>query len=338
MQESQIIFVSRANTMVRSAKEMRDFSLQRIYGSCPSQRKRWYPLSSELVGRKVSQFVKGKFFEEFPSEISRVKIGDLWRENGEHVPLEWFSGKSSEEAFAISLFGLLGGSLKQSSTKESEFMSSRIFERVVDSINNVDVSDRNVSSAIDARTPKSQRITILEKELEFYRDRVREVEVSISAIMETPPETPLTSKLTRSSNLKSVAKSLLGPITKKREMRSVCSIALDGIQNAFNSSYGSLGAILGYGSIYGSQEHQLAVSSAISKAVEIVALNKGLKAASDLAFTPEVQQMKQIAMRVPDWLQVYVKLETKLPDNQWLANHFKLPKSWKKWVSYFIFS
>lgn len=293
-------------------------------------------MSSELVGRKVGQFVKGKFFEEFPSEISRVKIGDLWRENGEHVPFEWFSVRSSEEAFAISLFGLLGGSLKQSSTKESGFLSSRVFERVVDAINNVDVSDHNVGSAIDARTPKSQKIAILEKELKFYRDRVREVEVSISAVMETPPETPLQSEPIRSSNLESVAKSSLGPITKKREMRSVCGIALDAIQNAFNSSHGSLGAILGHGSIYGNQEHQMAVSSAVAGAVEIVALNKGLKAAADFAFTPEVQQKQQIAMRAPDWLQVYVKLETKLPDNGWqtILNFLNLGRSG---VSYVLF-
>ena len=162
------------------------------------------------------------------------------------------------------------------------------------------------------------------------------MELSISAVMETPPETPLPSKLLRSTNLESVAKSLLGPITKKREMRSVCGVALDEIQNAFNSSYGSLGAILDYGSIYGNQEHQLAVSSAVSEAVEIVALNKGLKAAADFAFTPEVQQKRQIAMRVPDWLQVYVKLETKLPDNGWqtILNFLNLGRSG---VSYFLF-
>ena len=114
--------------------------------------------------------------------------------------------KSSEEAFAISLFGLLGGSLKQSSTKDSGFLSSRVFERVVEAVNNVDVSDGNVSTAIDARTPKSQRIAILEKELKFYRDRVREVELSISAVMETPPETTLPLKLLRSTNLESVVK------------------------------------------------------------------------------------------------------------------------------------
>ena len=156
-----------------SAKETRDFSLQRIYSSCLSQRKRWYHLSSELVGQKVSQFVKEKFFEEFPSEVSCIKISDLWLENGEHVPFEWFSVRSSEEGFAISLFGLLGGLLKQLLTKESGSLSSRVFERVVDAINNVDVSDYNLGRGIAARTPKSQRITILEKELLFYRDRVK---------------------------------------------------------------------------------------------------------------------------------------------------------------------
>ena len=161
MRERQIIFVSRANAIACTAKGTREFSLQRIYGSCLSQRKRWYPLSSELMGRKVSQVVQGKFFEEFSSEISRVRNGDLWWENGEHVPFEWFSVKSSEEAYAMSLFGLLGGSLEQSSTRESGFLSSNGFERVVDAINNLDVSDRNVSSAIDARTLKSQRIAKL---------------------------------------------------------------------------------------------------------------------------------------------------------------------------------
>ena len=101
------------------------------------------------------------------------------------------------------------------------------------------------------------------------------------------------------------------------------------IQNAFNSSYGRLRAILGYGSIYGNQECQLAVSSAVSEAVEIVALNKGLKAAADFAFTSEVQQKQQIAVRAPDWLQVYVKLETKLPDNGWqtILNFLNLGRS-----------
>lgn len=317
--------------MARIAKEAKEFSFHRVYGSCLSQGKRWYPLSSQLVGRKVSQFVKGKFFEGFSSEISRVGIGDLWRQNGEHVPSEWFSVKNSEEAYVISLFGLLGGLLKQSSTAESGFLSSDSFKRIVDAINNLDVSDRSENSAIDPRTPKSQRIAILEKELKFFRGKVSQIESSIATVMETPPETPLSSSRSRivRSNIESIATSSLGPISKKRELKTVCSLALEEIDNAFNSSYGSLGAILGYGFINGKQEHQLAVSSAISEAVEIVSDNKGLGAAVDLAFTTELKQKQQIAKRVPDWVQLYVKLETKLPDNGWqtILNFLNLGRS-----------
>jgi len=167
-----------------------------------------------LWAEKSVSLLKESFFEEFPSKISHVKIGSLWRDNREHIPFEWFSVKSSQEAFAISLFGLLGGLLKQLLTKESGLLSSRVFKRVMNAINNA-VNNHNVGSVIDAQTPKSQRIAILEKELKFYPEQVREVEVLILAVMEIPPETPLPSKLIRSSNLESVEKSSLGPITKK---------------------------------------------------------------------------------------------------------------------------
>ena len=306
--------------MARIAKEANEFSLHRVYGSQLCQGKRWYSLSSQMVGRKVGQFVKGKFFEVFPSEITRVRIDELWRENGEHVPFEWFSLRNREEAYVVSLFGLVGGLVKQSSTADSGHIASDNFNRIVGAINNLDISEaddyENIST-INSATPKSQRIAILEKELTFFRNKVSQVESSLMAVMETPPETPLLSTKAVRSNLESIATSSIGPITKKREMRAVCSLAFEDIDNAFSSNYGSLGAILGYGFLYGKDENQLAVNSAISEAVEIVSLNKGLEAATNLALSPELKQKQLIATRVPDWVQVYVKLETKLPDSGW---------------------
>ena len=75
----------------------------------------------------------------------------------------------------------------------------------------------------------------------------------------------------------------------------VCGIALGKIRNPSNSSYESLGTNMCSGCIYGNQEHQLAVSSAVSETVEIVALDKGFKAAVNFEFTAEVQQKWQIA-------------------------------------------
>ena len=55
-------FAYRSPTLWRTLRRKREiFSLQRTYGSCLSQKKRGYALSSDLVGQKVGQFVKRSF-------------------------------------------------------------------------------------------------------------------------------------------------------------------------------------------------------------------------------------------------------------------------------------
>ena len=199
-----------------------------------SRGKNWFPLSSQLLGRKVSQFVIVKFFEIFPSEISRVRVADLWRENGEHVPYEWFGAQNPEEVYVITLFGICSGLLKLSSAADDEFLSSDVFKDIVDKINNLDVDDTRKRTQMLDRTPKtSQRIVVLEKELHFYRDKVKQIE---SAPL---PSLNLSGKKMNSSSAKRYDSSL-GPISK----------------NAFYSRYGQLGTILGYGFIYGEEERQ----------------------------------------------------------------------------------
>ena len=143
------------------------------------------------MGRKVSQFVKVKFFEIFPSEISHVQVSDPWRENGEHVPREWFGAQNPEEVYVIILFGLCSGLLKLSSGADDGFLSSDVFKYIVDKINKLDVDKTRKRTQTLDRTPKSQRIIVLEKELQFYRDKVKQMESLMSSALETPPATPL---------------------------------------------------------------------------------------------------------------------------------------------------
>ena len=112
-------------------------------------------------------------------------------------------------------------------------------------------------------------------------------------------------------------------------MKLACVSAFNEIDSAFNCSRGCLVAVLGYGFVYGSHENQVAVKSAISEALEIVAKIKGLPGALDLALTPELQQMQKVGMQIPDWIQLYVKLETKLSDESWqsILNFFNLGRS-----------
>ena len=99
-----------------------------------------------------------------------------------------------------------------------------------------------------------------------------------------------------------LASTSLGPINKKRQLKSTCSEALQEINNAFNSS--SLGSILSYGFIYGSDVQQEMVKTAIARAVKIVADSKGIRFASELALTPEMKQKHDVSLRVLDWVQL----------------------------------
>ena len=177
-----------------------------------------------------------------------------------------------------------------------------------------------------------QRIVILEKDLQSYRDKVSQIERSISSAMETPLITPMPLPAqARKMNIKDINDSSLGPISKKRELRKVCDLDIEEIGHVFDSPYGNLESILGYGLFHGEEQYQRAIKAAISRAVKIVAEKKGIWPAVDLAFSPDVRQKQESSSRVPDWVQLYVKLETKLPDSGWqtMLNFLNLGRSEK---------
>ena len=110
----------------------------------------------------------------------------MWRENGEHVLRYWF----------------LERKIKQSSPTCDGFLSSDTFKGVVETINNVDI--RELGDASLPGTPpldqmlKSQRINVLERELTFYRGKVRDIEVWFMATsLETTLKTPAVGSLIR---------------------------------------------------------------------------------------------------------------------------------------------
>lgn len=315
------------------ANQETNFPLQRVFGSSLNRGKHWYALSSNLCGCKLSRFSKGKFFELFPSEIVRVKSNELWRENGERVPLEWFSIKrsnSEDEVYVATLFGILGALLKQTGSSDEGFLASRTFQVIMEKINNIDVSEAmaqaNVKQSTDV-TPKTKRIGFLEKELDFFTQKVRDAEIAKSGIYETPPNTPHT--MNSVPSIKGIESSKCGVITKRRQLKAACSRSLEEITEVCNSHNGSLGRILAYGYLYGSEKNQMEVKTAIDEAVEVVTSTKGVRTGMELALSEEMKQRQTATMRVPDWVQVFVKLSTKLPDNGWqtLLNFLNLGRS-----------
>ena len=97
------------------ARAGNNFLLHRIYGSPLSPGKRSYSLSSQLVDRKASHFVKGKSFELFPSEICRVQTGELWLVIGERSQIIFY-----KELLCLASSDIM----KQSSSTRDGFLSS----------------------------------------------------------------------------------------------------------------------------------------------------------------------------------------------------------------------
>ena len=315
------------------------FELNRVYGSSLSQEKRWYALTSVWCGVKVSKFVKGKFFDSFPSEICRTKASDLWREKGECVPLEWFSLKrcnSDGEVFVVTLFGIIGGLLKSSGGSNKSLLSWKTFNHIVSYINNIDVREletkANALEQSKGITPKTKRISFLEKELAFYSKKVIDAENVPPTAYETPPSTPYLHANNINpvdTSIENVINGASGKITKRRQLKMICSRALAELEDTCNVYKGSLGTVLGYSYLHGDNKIQEDVKSAFSEAVEIVTLNKGVDCGLDLALSKETKLLQQSRTRVPDWVQLYVKLETKLPDDGWqtVLNFLRLGRS-----------
>ena len=88
-----------------------NYPLVRVFGSKLAPDKKLYALSSKVCCMKPSRFVSSLFFDTFKEEIAKVKIADLWRENGDHVTDDIF-GEKPIEGYIISSFGLLGGFLR----------------------------------------------------------------------------------------------------------------------------------------------------------------------------------------------------------------------------------
>ena len=178
--ERQIHFSLLALAVAVSAGTRNHFSFSRIYVSTHGPGEKWYSLSSQLVGRQVSEFVKRKFFQLFRSEICRVQVGNLWWENHDHVPKFWFSErtKNVDEPYGITLFGLCGGLIKQSSSECHGFLYLDVFKRVMEAVNNVDIGEFSAASlpgvtgsCSNAKIAENQSFE-LERELVFYRGKL----------------------------------------------------------------------------------------------------------------------------------------------------------------------
>jgi hypothetical protein len=79
----------------------------------------------------------------------KVRVPGLWEEDGECAQVEWFSKQRNleEYGYVITLFGLLGGILKQQqSCWDQGFVASDEFNQIIHAVNSLDLTSNNDST------------------------------------------------------------------------------------------------------------------------------------------------------------------------------------------------
>ena len=289
---------------------------------------------TSLCGCKPRLFSANKVFTYFTGEIAKVQMRELWRENQNPIKSskEFSAGHEKEEVFVATAFGICSGLLRQKEFSKDGFVLSEKFKDIVREVNAVVLDDGGGGSKghgdVDPNqvTPKTGRIRNLQSQVNFYREKA-------SSIFATPPPTPSsTSTGTSRSQIKPTISEiaqdpLVGPIIKKRVISARC----DEVLSSLNENCGDeIGAVFGFAILYGSVTVKKLYQEQMAITLRILLGKYDITVCWALIFGEGAEETKQfVAKRVPDWVQLYVKLKSKIPDAAWqtILNYLNLGRS-----------
>lgn len=325
-------------------------SLSRVTSSSLDPRKHWYVLTKEVCRGYPKDFARNEIFKSFPNEPRSV------------APQEPQPAKSAYSSdfrrtpntvYVASTFGLIAGLLRQSGRSASGFLNSAVFTPIVNLLNSIalDMEHRDAmdfafggkacpviqaSEELQAElAEKSRSIEFLELKLKNLQGQVVDLETSLSDFSSSEPtccSTPVNSR-SPSSCCSSIEETKcspdLGSTTRKRQVVAKCKEVLDSISDVSEKYKESIACVLGNSFIYGDDAQRENVRNHISEVINIVMDSKGSKKGFSELLSSETHARVFQSMRVPDWVLLYFKLHTKLPDSAWqtLLNLTQLGKT-----------
>ena len=265
--------------------------LNRVFGPslCPS--KRWYAVSSEWFNRP-RDFSAGPLLKD---EIIEVSIYDLIDQNGAQMIPSLFGSTWKKDVVVVStLFGILARALKKNNQNENKVLSSIEFK---------------VLKAFRSRKWREQKsFPPMCPILLHLRQRNQNSPIMSHHVAQT--KTPFEIL----ENLESVS---MGPRLKMRQSGAVAKRCVDEVQDRFTKSGSLLGKAFGNGFLYCDQGRQEYIKDAVSTTLSTVAQKQGIRKAIHNMLHDELNQQYLESIRVPDWIQLYVKLSTMIPNRSW---------------------
>ena len=250
-------------------------------------------------------------FKLFKDDILEVSIYDLVARNGARVNPSWFGSSRKKDLVVVAtLFGIVDRALRRKNADEDMFCRSSEFKAIRQGLNSLQIENMAGSNnfpTVLAETPPSTP---------------EEIGHNVSNAVAIGLE-----KTTREA-LQEVEK-ITGPRLKSKRAGKFAKDCLEVLREKVSSGE-DLGKVLGYGLLYsGQQENEEFVRETVSSSLLTVAEKQGVRRAFTTLLKENLYDEYVSTMRVPDWIQLYVKLATKLPNRSWqtLLNFLNIGRS-----------
>ena len=239
----------------------------------------------------------------FRSDILEVSIHDLVDSTGKQVDPSLFgSSRRKDNVIVATLFGILGRSLRRKNVdRDDKFFGSSEFKATREGLNSMQLENmagNNSPAMIFPETPPPDPD-------EFEAIDTTKASSITMGLGKLPSET-----------LQEVEK-IAGPRLKSKLAGKFAKESLEVVRATVSSCGEDLGKVLGYGFLYAGEENEAFVREAVSSTVLTVADKKGVRKAFTTLLKENVYDDYVNSLRVPDWIQLYVKLATKLPNKSW---------------------
>ena len=327
--------------------------LSRVEGAPLDSQKKWYVLSKEVFSSPSGRLVDfaNSVSKLFPDEIRKVAWREIQPANSEHVAYIKNCTRRPTNLYVVSTFGLCVALLRQKTVPPDGLLRSSIFQLIAQRVNSIDLEpqeakdadfgakpspDRETARLRDELAVKKKFIQSLQLQLKALQGRITDLESefqsslsSSSPVSTSCSSTPLPSEASFSSIEEIQNSPNLGSTTRKRKVLKKCREVMVSLNDVCEKYTESISCVLGNAFIFGDDAEKSEVSDTISVIVDMVMEAKGTKRGLSELLSSETYDRIMQTMRVPDWVLLYFKLQTKLPDSAWqtLLNLTQLGKS-----------
>ena len=292
-------------------------SFNRIFGPALDPSIRWYVVECKTC--TISSEIRDFFSKEF----IEVDFGRLFGKNALPAKAEWFGSSRKKDVVVVATaFGLLAQALRRKKLDSDDFVKSNSANNLIQQINTCDLIDAGINGGLapmqfpvtPPQTPAGDSGTPPVAESTPKTSAAIPVDSHEATVPQQHQPSPGTSS--KLSSLSDLNRKVTGPRNKVNQAAILSKPLMEKVKGRLTSKGVELGTLFGHGFLHAGEENKMFVQEMVAATVGVVAEKKGLRQALPSLLGGHHQAYID-SLRVPEWVQVFVKLATKMPDRAW---------------------